>query len=162
PRSRAVAVVATAVTAGAIVHGAGPWAGGVDARTLRFSVFDVGQGDAMLLQWRGHALLIDTGGAPFGGRFDIGARVLAPALWARGVRTLDALLVTHGDPDHAGGAAPVAEIFAPSQLWFGVRVPGNLATETLLMQARQHGARVAWRRRGERFDVDGLRLRVLN
>ena len=36
--------------------------------------------------------------------FDVGARVLAPALWASGVRRLDALLLTHGDPDHLGGA----------------------------------------------------------
>ena len=33
-----------------------------------------------------HSMLIDTGGAPFGGGLDIGRRVLAPALWARGVR----------------------------------------------------------------------------
>ena len=31
-------------------------------------------------------LLVDTGGAPFGGGIDVGRRVLAPALWARGVR----------------------------------------------------------------------------
>jgi competence protein ComEC len=162
PRSRRIALVATTVAAGATVYGLAPPDSRVDAGALRLTLFDVGQGDAMLLQWRGHALMVDTGGAPFGGRFDLGVRVLAPALWARGVRTLDALLVTHGDPDHVGGAEAVAGIFAPRQMWFGVRVPANVPTETLLVHAQQAGARVAWRRRDERFEIDGLRLRVLN
>ena len=47
----------------------------------------------MLLESGRRALQIDAGGAPFGGgSFDIGARVLAPALWARGIRALDTLL----------------------------------------------------------------------
>ena len=56
--------------------------------------------------------MVDTGGMPFGGGgFDIGARVLEPALWARGVSSLSALLLTHGDPDHSGGAAALLTDF---------------------------------------------------
>ena len=45
--------------------------------------------------------------------FDIGERVVAPSLWARGTGRLDALVLTHGDPDHIGGATAVVDDFAP-------------------------------------------------
>jgi competence protein ComEC len=82
------------------------------AALLRVTMFDVGQGEAILLEGPAGSLLVDTGGAPFGSSsFDLGARVLAPALWSRGVHALDALLLTHGDPDHIGGAAVVLDEF---------------------------------------------------
>src|SRR5690606_16173231 len=42
---------------------------------------------------------------------DAGERVVAPALRALGVRRLDALVVSHGDADHAGGLAAVLRRF---------------------------------------------------
>ncbi len=88
-------------------------------------VLDVGQGLAVLVRTATHAVLYDTGPAVPDG-FDAGERVVVPALHALGVRRLDAIVVSHGDADHAGGfpavqrrfAAPV--VFAPQ--WD--RVPG--------------------------------------
>ena len=58
----------------------------------------------MLLETRRATRCSSTPGARRSAEaLDIGRRVLAPALWARGIRSLDALLVTHGDPDHLGG-----------------------------------------------------------
>lgn len=66
-------------------------------------VFDVGQGLAVLVRTRAHALLYDAGPASRG--FDSGERVLLPSLRGLGVRRLDVLLLSHADQDHAGGAA---------------------------------------------------------
>ena len=94
----------------AVVVGAGLWvivAPSLQARLegeLEVTVIDVGQGDATLVRFPGgHAMLVDAGGAG-GGTFDIGRRVIEPVLWARGVRRLSRLVLTHGDADHAGGA----------------------------------------------------------
>jgi len=127
-------------------------------------VFDVGQGESMLLETPSPtSILIDAGGAPFGaGGLDIGHRVLAPALWARGVRTLDALLVTHGDPDHLGGAIAVLEDFSPAQLWEGVRVPRHPPTEALIKQAVRSRIPVEPQRAGRDVHMGGLRIRVLH
>jgi len=65
------------------------------------SALDVGQGSAILVQTRHHALLFDTG--PKVGASDAGQRVVAPVMRALGVRKLDALVISHSDMDHAGG-----------------------------------------------------------
>ncbi|WP_068826281.1 DNA internalization-related competence protein ComEC/Rec2 [Pseudomonas sp. BMS12] len=63
---------------------------------------DVGQGSAVLVRTREHALLYDAG--PRFGDFDLGERVVLPSLRQLSVARLDLLLLSHADSDHAGGA----------------------------------------------------------
>jgi len=125
-RDRRLRRVALAVVlgAGALVLAA-PVALGDPPRPgwLRVTFLDVGQGDATLVQFPGgRSLLVDAGGAA-AGRFDLGGRVVAPALWRLGVRRLDYLAVTHADSDHIGGARSVLRDFRPRAVWDGVPVP---------------------------------------
>jgi len=69
-------------------------------------VLDVGQGLAVLVQTRDHALLYDAGPAYPGG-FDAGRSVVVPVLLRSGLRRLDRLIVSHGDRDHLGGVEAV-------------------------------------------------------
>ncbi len=117
-------------------RGGAPAAAARDA--LRVVFLDVAQGDATLIRMPGgRSVLVDTGGT-FPGQtvtapselnyrrtaaFDIGERVVVPALRALGVRRLDTLVLTHGDPDHIGGAAAVIRRDAPRAIWEGVPVP---------------------------------------
>lgn len=66
---------------------------------------DVGQGSAVLVRTAGHSLLFDAG-PRFGPDSDAGERVVLPLLRALGER-LDAVVVSHRDSDHAGGAEAV-------------------------------------------------------
>lgn len=146
------AVIATAPGVGRAAPPAG-W--------LRMTVLDVGQGDAIAVQFPGgHALLVDAGGV--GGSFDIGSRVVTPALWALGVRRLNWLAVTHPDLDHIGGAPSVAADLAPREIWEGVSVPAN--REWRLLRAAAGARGIVWRRlrAGDSFDVDGARVDVLH
>jgi len=129
---------------------------------VRLTVFDVGQGESMLLETGGHSLLVDTGGVPFGGGVDIGRRVLAPALWTRGIRSLDTVLVTHGDPDHLGGAVAVVDDFRPRHIWEGIRLPQHLPTQELLREATRLRIPVVPLRTGELTRYDEVQLRVLH
>lgn len=73
---------------------------------FEWTLFDVGQGDGMLLRFPdGKSLLVDAGMADLA--FDQGARVVVPALRARGVGALHAVLATHRDLDHLGGLPAV-------------------------------------------------------
>lgn len=144
-----------------------------DVSGLRLTMFDVGQGDALMLQirevTRTHqspigpgALMIDAGGSPFGSGFDIGSRVVEPALWARGISSIDTLLLTHGDPDHIGGAIPLIDDFKPRQLWEGIPVPRAASLQTVLQRAAAAGAAVEQRRGREEFHVGDARILVLH
>ncbi|HWQ38654.1 MAG TPA: DNA internalization-related competence protein ComEC/Rec2 [Burkholderiales bacterium] len=70
------------------------------------TALDVGQGLAVVVRTANRALLFDAGPAYPGGS-DAGERVVIPYLRGEGVRALDALIVSHDDTDHAGGASSV-------------------------------------------------------
>ena len=128
---------------------------------LRVSMLDVGQGQAIAVQFpTGQTLLLDAGGT--GPTFDIGARVVEPALWALGIHRLDWLAVTHGDLDHAGGAPTVMRDLRPREVWEGVPVPRDLRMQALRAKAQAQG--VVWRRlaTGHTLEVGGAVVEVLN
>ena len=127
---------------------------------LHLSMLDVGQGDALLVTFpNGRTLLIDTGGVARGD-FDIGDRVIGPALRARRLLALDYLAVTHGDADHIGGARSVMRDFAPREVWWGIPVAGHEATAVVRQEAQRQ--RAAWRtlQRGDRIDIGGVDVRL--
>jgi competence protein ComEC len=128
----------------------------------RVVFFDVGQGDATLVQPPGGSpLLIDAGGVP-GSSFDLGRRVTLPAAWAFGVSRLAALVLTHGDPDHVGGAPPILRALRPREIWDGIPVPGYEPMERIREAAQQAGIPWIERRTGESLAAGGLEMRVLN
>ncbi|KAB2333934.1 DNA internalization-related competence protein ComEC/Rec2 [Bacillus mesophilum] len=82
------------------------------------TMIDVGQGDSIFIQlpYGQGNYLIDTGGLfrfpeekwrerkkPF----EIGRDTIVPFLKSKGVRTLDKLMITHGDVDHIGGSEAI-------------------------------------------------------
>ena len=128
---------------------------------LRLSLFDVGQAEAILLTLpSGRSVLIDAAGPS--GRFDIGDRVLVPALLSRGVRRLDWLALTHADLDHAGGALSVIADLRPSRLLEGVEVPLHPDRNRLMQAAFARGASVESVRAGSSLMIDGVLLKVLH
>lgn len=73
---------------------------------LWVNVLDVGQGLAVLVRTAHHALLFDTG-PRYSAESDSGSRAIVPYLRGDGVTRLDALIVSHDDNDHSGGALSV-------------------------------------------------------
>ncbi|MBN2644071.1 MAG: DNA internalization-related competence protein ComEC/Rec2 [Desulfuromonadaceae bacterium] len=70
---------------------------------LSLTALSVGQGEALLVTTpKGQQILVDGGGFPHSD-FDVGRRLLAPALAQLGVTRLDAVLLTHDHPDHREG-----------------------------------------------------------
>ena len=66
-----------------------------------FTLLDVGQGLACVVETSDHILLFDTG--PGRGDRSVADSVIMPFLRSRGHRTIDMLIVSNGDRDHAGG-----------------------------------------------------------
>jgi len=72
------------------------------------TAFDVGQGMALLVETEHRRLLYDTGPA-YSSESDGGNRVILPYLRARGITKLDAMIVSHSDNDHSGGALSILD-----------------------------------------------------
>lgn len=81
------------------------------------AMIDVGQGLSVLVRTQHHALLYDAGPSYSGG-LDLGEAAVVPSLHALGVPRLDALVISHGDNDHAGGADAVLQVY-PAPARFG-------------------------------------------
>lgn len=82
------------------------------------TVVDVGQGLSVIVRTHSHVLVYDTG-ARYPSGFDLGDAAVLPTLHALGVSRLDALVVSHADNDHAGGAAAVVRAHAPARTLAG-------------------------------------------
>jgi competence protein ComEC len=113
------------------------------------TTFDVGQGLAVLVRTAHTALLYDAG--PAWGDTDSGERIVAPALRALGVSRLDALVLTHEDSDHIGGALSVLENFEADALLHSL--PERHPLLALAPAPRRCLRGMAWAWDGVRFEM---------
>jgi len=87
---------------------------------LVLTFLSVGQGESILVNFpNGKRMLIDGGGSPSETSWDIGEKLLAPALWKMGIDSLDYLVLTHPHPDHIRGLNYVASNFTVGEFWEG-------------------------------------------
>ena len=123
------------------------------AGALWLTVLDVGQGLAVFAQTERHALLYDAGPA-YSPEADSGSRVILPFLRASGITGLDAMVVTHDDNDHAGGAASVLAAMPVAALY--ASIPSNHAAWLAAGGYRLPCAA------GQAWDWDGVRFELLH
>ena len=116
------------------------------------TTFDVGQGLAVLVRTAQRTLLYDAGPA-FGAEADSGGRIVVPALRAAGSARLDAMILSHEDGDHIGGALSVLESLEVGALLSSL--PPAHAFNTLARATRRCAAGQAW-------DWDGVRFEFLH
>jgi competence protein ComEC len=112
----------------------------VDRVTM--TVINVGQGDSILIRAPNRAMLIDAGQ-----RY----ADVAPQLLDRGVRTLDAVVLTHVHPDHCGGMPDVMTHVRVRELWISPRRFEGDCAQRLLEVAASELIPIHLLRDGERF-----------
>ncbi len=120
--------------------------------SARVWIFDVGQGLAVAVQTRHHALLFDTG-PDYAGEADSGNRILVPALRGLGVAHLDTLLLSHGDIDHIGGTDSVLQAIPTDRILTSLDADDRrLAGQSNISPCRD----------GMEWEWDGIRFEVLH
>lgn len=121
----------------------------------RVSFLDVGQGNCAVIELAGGYTALIDGGGPASERFNVGESVIAPFLWSRGIRRLDAIIVSHPDADHYNGLAFVVDHFKPDLLWINGDASPNKQHEALLAIARQSKTVIRVPDAGERLTSNG-------
>lgn len=127
---------------------------------LHVTILDVGQGDSIVVRSpRGRAWVVDAGPA-FGSR-DTGESVVAPYLWAMGLRRLDGVVITHPHPDHGGGIPFLLRSMAVGEAWEGVAPRDDTAYAALDRALRDSDVDRRAVRRGLHADWDGVEVEVI-
>jgi len=143
-----------------------PFAAEWRAGQLEITTIDVGQGDSILAVFPdGKRLLIDGGGIPAFGRttrsgLEIGEDVVAPYLWDRGFRSVDAVALTHAHEDHIGGLPALVTDFHPKELWTGA-TPDSPSWQRLREAAARQGTAVRPFTAASSFTFGGATVEVL-
>jgi competence protein ComEC len=114
------------------------------------TTLDVGQGLAVLVRTANRALLYDAGPA-FGAEADSGERIVVPYLRDTGIATLDALVLTHNDTDHIGGAISLLEGMAVDRVFSSL--PESHPLLALAPSAQRCLRGMAWEWDGVRFEM---------
>jgi len=115
---------------------------------VQFTLLDVGQGLAAVIQTQNHTLVYDTG-PRLGEHFNTGSAVIMPFLKARGINAIDRLVLSHDDIDHVGGYRSISEQMKVGKIIVGQPVTGA-----------EHPLEPC--RRGMEWHWDGVVFRVLH
>ncbi|MCR5438768.1 MAG: DNA internalization-related competence protein ComEC/Rec2 [Selenomonas sp.] len=122
---------------------------------------DVGQGDCCLVVTpKGHAFLFDTGGTR-DGAFDVGGRVVVPYLLHYGVRSLDAVFLTHAHEDHAAGCGSILHKLPVGKVYTGAEGLSAYARSMGLGDNDPVLSKLEAARQGSRLQIDGVTIEVL-
>ena len=119
---------------------------------LRITFLDVGQGDSILLQVPEGAVLVDQGPP----EADV-----ARQLQGLGVRHLAAIVLTHPERDHVGGAEDILRRLAVDRVLDPRLAVSGPFERAALAEAADRGVPVVETRAGDGFRLGRLRLRAL-
>jgi competence protein ComEC len=117
----------------------------------------VGQGDSALIEFpSGYRMLIDGGGVASGrfldlrdeSTFSIGESVVSPYLFSRGIRKLDAVVLTHAHHDHMDGLFSIIQNFKVGEFWLG-RNPMTSQYRDLIEMIQEKQIPIRWVQGGQ-------------
>jgi competence protein ComEC len=136
---------------------------------LRISFLDVGQGDALIVQFPdGRTWAVDAGGLwrdasrqEDVGSFDIGEAVVSRFLWSRWIVALDRVVLTHPHQDHAGGMPALLQNFPVGRLDYGNAGSNPIQSRVLDVSGRQR-VPIHASGKGEEYMIAGVVVRVLH
>jgi competence protein ComEC len=129
---------------------------------LRCTFVAVGHGGCTVIETPDGRVFVYDAGSIAGS--DVTRRHIAPFLWSRGIRRIDALLLSHGDLDHFNGVPQLAERFAIGRV---ISTPTftqreNAGMQKTLLALDRHGLEVEVVTAGQRWQEDGVLFTVLH
>ena len=109
-----------------------------EAEGTIISVLDVGQGQAVVIEFpNGKTFLID-GGKSQGQKkstFNIGEALISPFLWKKGITKIDEIIISHPHADHYNGIPFLLDHFKPTKIWLSSSQKGEPDFNKLIAKA---------------------------
>jgi len=129
---------------------------------LRVTMIDVGHGSAALLELpKGYNILIDGGGFSDNSIFDIGARIIAPFLWQKKIKTIDTLVLSHPNSDHLNGLIYIAEHFNVKNVWTNNETANTLGYKKFMEAVKKNRIHMPeYKEVAGIHDINGVRLDI--
>ncbi len=115
---------------------------------MAITVFAADKADAILIQTAEGAVLIDAG-------LSENSEDLTDAMEDRGVTSLDALIITHYDQDHVGGADTVVENFDVEHVYVTYDSKDSDETDSFYSELARAGLQAVEIRGTQVFSIDG-------
>ncbi len=131
---------------------------------LRVSFINVGQGDAAVIKIPyGKTVLIDGGGSSPKSKTDLGERILVPYLRRNGVNTIDYVILSHYDKDHAQGVAAAIRLMKVKNLVLPYRDEKDFKEYRKIIEelATQKQINVLYFKEGDCFNLGSASFEML-
>ena len=119
---------------------------------FRYTMLEVGQGLASVVETQNYTLVYDTG-PRFRSGMDMGKTVVVPYLKARGIHNIDKLIISHQHNDHVGGYQSISNAFNIDHLLAGV--PNKIPASA------NHKLRAGKCLGGQKWHWDGVQFEIL-
>lgn len=133
---------------------------GFSPKELRVTVFDVGQGDATLVETpNGKKILIDTG--VWNPNYDSGESIILPHLKEAGIEKLDAIILSHPHADHIGGILSLIKGIEIETIYNSGYSYDSKLYENYLQLAEANTMEVKSIRAGDRLEIDPAILMLI-
>ena len=113
-----------------------------------FTLLDAGQGMASVVQTKNHTLIYDVG-TRYSKTYDIGKLVVVPFLKAKGLISVDSMILSHKDIDHWGGAEAVMK---------EIIVKNIVSSDTTILENHKIAECV----KGDHWQWDGVGFEILS
>ncbi len=123
--------------------------------TVTVALIDVGQGDAILIDYGATEVLIDGGTSS-------SSPALLSYLRGRVDGPLEAVVATHPDADHIGGLAAVLEEFSVPKVWLNGEKKVTQVYQRIMSAVQNEQAITHSARRGDVLSVGDLDFKVLS
>ena len=122
---------------------------------MQVTVLDVGQGLSVVIKTATHSMVYDTG-RKYNDENDAGSQIVLPYLRSQGSKYLDAMVISHDDSDHSGGAASLLAQMPIGWVASSYTMPNNenaLAKQSVPKQLKCYA--------GQRWIWDEVKFEVL-
>ena len=129
---------------------------------LKIYFIDVGQGDSMLVKTvKGKNILIDGGGSK-DPDYDIGEKILVPYLLDRRIKTLDYVIISHFDEDHATGVAQILGKIDVSSIILTRQLEENDIYRHILSIAKEKKIKLIYVKEGDVLKIGGIKISIIH